>query len=87
MDIFLDYLMIIQNFSSESGLDEGLLGDLNAWDVKWIDQPDFNRRLNAFKKLEEMANEKNISVNLGIIVIYTCFFFVKTVSSVRLFFS
>ncbi|XP_073974567.1 small subunit processome component 20 homolog isoform X2 [Rhodnius prolixus] len=63
---------------SESGLDEGLLGDLNAWDVKWIDQPDFNRRLNAFKKLEEMANEKNISVNLGIIVIYTCFFFVKT---------
>ncbi|XP_014242650.1 small subunit processome component 20 homolog [Cimex lectularius] len=69
---------------SESGLDGALLDEMNAWDPKWVDQPDFQRRLNAFKKLEEMAGEKNISVNLGVVVIYTCFHFIKTEKDISL---
>lgn len=67
-------------FSSESGLDDQLLDDLNAWDAKWVDQPDFSRRLSAFNRLGKMADDGAISVNLGVIAIYTCFHFIRSVS-------
>ena len=35
---------------------QAILIELNAYDRRWIDQPDFERRLNAFVKIDEMIN-------------------------------
>ncbi|KAL1130995.1 hypothetical protein AAG570_012235 [Ranatra chinensis] len=67
-----------KNGGSDSGLDINLLEDLNALDTKWVDQPDFNRRLDAFKKLEILLADHKVSVNMGVIVIYTCIYFLHT---------
>ncbi|RZF48294.1 hypothetical protein LSTR_LSTR010257 [Laodelphax striatellus] len=61
-----------------SGIDEKLLDDLNAWDKRWIDQPDFTRRLDAFKRIQNLVDSKTMPLDLGIIIIYTCFHFLRT---------
>ncbi|KAF6203330.1 hypothetical protein GE061_003748 [Apolygus lucorum] len=76
--LFSIVIALSKQEGSESGLDDQLLDDLNAWDSKWVDQPDFARRLSAFKKLESMAEEGSLSMNLGVVVIYTCFHFVRS---------
>uniref|UniRef100_A0A146LBX0 Small subunit processome component 20 n=2 Tax=Lygus hesperus TaxID=30085 RepID=A0A146LBX0_LYGHE len=76
--LFSIVIALSKQEGSESGLDDQLLDDLNAWDSKWVDQPDFERRLSAFNKLESMADEGTLTMNLGVIVIYTCFHFVRS---------
>lgn len=67
-------------FRKEKGLNAKLLEDLNAWNAKWLDQPDFDRRLDAFKEIQKMNSLGQITVEQGVIIIYTCFHFVRVVS-------
>ncbi|CAG9859449.1 unnamed protein product [Phyllotreta striolata] len=53
-----------------------LITELNAFDKKWIDQPDFERRHDAFKTLTQYINEDKLSLTLGIIAIHNCSFFI-----------
>lgn len=61
-----------------------LIEDLNAFDKKWIEQPDFNRRLDAFKRIKKEVDSHTISPIMGIIIIHNCFYFLKAVSNVNL---
>uniref|UniRef100_A0A6P7FQB3 Small subunit processome component 20 homolog n=1 Tax=Diabrotica virgifera virgifera TaxID=50390 RepID=A0A6P7FQB3_DIAVI len=54
-----------------------LVGELNAFDKKWVDQPDFERRHNAFKKVQEYLSDGKIDTSLGIIIIYNCCYFIS----------
>ncbi|XP_072378550.1 small subunit processome component 20 homolog [Diabrotica undecimpunctata] len=54
-----------------------LVGELNAFDKKWVDQPDFERRHNAFKKVQQYLSEGKIDAPLGIIIIYNCCYFIS----------
>lgn len=54
-----------------------ILTDLNAWDNKWIDQPDFERRLDAFKEVNTLLEEDALMLEFGSAIIYNCFFFLK----------
>ncbi|XP_046606050.1 small subunit processome component 20 homolog [Neodiprion virginianus] len=55
-----------------------LLVELNAWDSKWIDQPDFDKRLEAFKEVNTLLEEDALTLEFGATIIYNCFFFLKT---------
>lgn len=51
-----------------------IVNDLNAFDRRWIEQPDYEKRLNAFHRIEK---ETDVSIDLAVIVIYHCFYFLK----------
>lgn len=48
--------------------------NINAWDLKWIDQPDFQVRSDAFKRVQKMILDNSINMELGILLIYCCFY-------------
>lgn len=50
---------------------------LNAWDRRWIEQPDYETRLATYKEIGEMAAAGQIDLNLGLLVIYHSFHFIK----------
>lgn len=57
-----------------------LISKLNAFDAKWVEQPDFNQRLDGFKEVHEMLEKGQIDSDLGVIIIHNCFHFLRTVS-------
>lgn len=51
---------------------------LNAWDKRWVEQPDYEKRLDAFKELkQEIESPTGLSLDLGILVIFNCFYFLR----------
>jgi U3 small nucleolar RNA-associated protein 20 len=57
-----------------------LISRLNAFDAKWVEQPDFNQRLDGFKEVHELLENGEIDLDLGVIIIHNCFHFIRTVS-------
>ena len=57
-----------------------LISKLNAFNAKWVEQPDFNQRLDGFKEVHDMLEKGQIDVELGVIIIHNCFHFIRTVS-------
>ncbi|CAH2002387.1 unnamed protein product [Acanthoscelides obtectus] len=55
-----------------------IIPQLNAYDKKWVDQPDFECRHNAFKNIQSLMDKNEISLPLGILIIHNCFFFMKS---------
>ncbi|XP_050316163.1 small subunit processome component 20 homolog [Anthonomus grandis grandis] len=55
-----------------------LISDLNAFDSKWLDQPDFERRHGAFKKIQLIIQEGTIELSYGILLVYNLFFIMKS---------
>lgn len=51
-----------------------LIEQLNAWDAKWLDQPDFEKRHEAFKLVNQLCGTNAIDVDLGVLVIYNCYY-------------
>ncbi|XP_014487693.1 PREDICTED: small subunit processome component 20 homolog [Dinoponera quadriceps] len=62
----------------------GVLGALNASDHRWIDQPDFQKRLDAFGTITGLAEEGAISLEFGAAVIHNCFYFLRTESDLAM---
>lgn len=50
---------------------------LNAWDRRWIEQPDYEKRLATYKKIGEMTSSKQCDLNSGLLIIYHSFYFIK----------
>lgn len=64
--------------------DCNILTALNAWDHKWVDQPDFQKRLDAFGEISSMAERNAITLEFGVTVIHNCFYFLKTESDLAM---
>lgn len=58
-----------------------ILYDLNAWDKRHLDQPDFDCRMNALNKIKVLLDNNNVSVEFGAFVIYNCFYIFNNVSN------
>ncbi|CAG9813428.1 unnamed protein product [Phaedon cochleariae] len=73
-------LHIIANNANEEKLKSAaeFISELNAFDQKWLDQPDFERRHKAFKKIHENIDAGDVSVPLGVLVIFNCCFFLDS---------
>lgn len=51
-----------------------LVSDLNAFDRRWIEQPDYEKRIDAFHRIEKC---ENVSIDMAVIVLFHCFYFLK----------
>lgn len=58
-----------------------IVRELNAFDRRWIDQCDFNRRLDALKLVRVMASDGKLGLDVAMFVVHTGFFFLKNVSN------
>ena len=67
---------LLELTSNKCGFETAVVRDLNAWDLKWIDQPDFQRRSDAFRNVHNLIEQNAIDLNLGVILIYNCYYFV-----------
>lgn len=63
--------------NSDKSLEDvcSLIEDLNSYSVRRIDEPDFDRRLEAFAKIDSTCN--NLNVNQWIPVLHNMLFFVQ----------
>ncbi|XP_054739272.1 small subunit processome component 20 homolog [Anastrepha obliqua] len=52
---------------------------LNAWDKRWVEQPDYDKRLDALKEIAQLldADGEGVDIELGVLVIYNCVYFIK----------
>lgn len=53
---------------------EEVMKNVNAWDSKWVDQPDFQIRGDTFRKIQTLISEDNINLELGILLIYNSYY-------------
>ncbi|XP_076286265.1 small subunit processome component 20 homolog [Lasioglossum baleicum] len=54
-----------------------IINALNAWDRRWLDQPDFQKRLDAFTEINSVVEKDEITLEFGVAVIYNCYYFLK----------
>lgn len=54
-----------------------IIMDLNAWDRRWIEQPDYEKRLEAYKRIGELTAASEIDLNAGLLILYHSFHFIK----------
>lgn len=57
---------------------------LNAWDTKWLDQPDFEKRGSALKQIQVLVESSSLNLELGILLVYNCYYFVTKESDLSL---
>lgn len=58
--------------------------EMNAFNKRWIEQPDFDRRLDAYKKIYQLSENNEIDVDLAILLVNNCFYFVRTEKDIGL---
>ncbi|KYN12679.1 Small subunit processome component 20 like protein [Trachymyrmex cornetzi] len=61
-----------------------VLIELNAWDHRWVDQPNFQKRLDAFELISDKIGKNAITLEFGVTIIYNCFYFLKTESDLAM---
>nr|XP_034172664.1 small subunit processome component 20 homolog [Osmia lignaria] len=61
-----------------------LISALNAWDRRWIDQPDFQKRLDAFSEINNAVEKNEITLEFGIAIIHNCYYFLKNEADLAL---
>lgn len=74
--ILCQILQKISEKDDDFGMACELITMLNAWDAKWLDQPDFEKRNAALKQIEVLVENNSLSVDLGVLLIYNCYYLV-----------
>ncbi|XP_001952794.2 small subunit processome component 20 homolog [Acyrthosiphon pisum] len=83
-NMLLEFTKIISKKSPNSNIHCDILYNLNAWDKRHLDQPDFDCRMNALKKIKDLLDSNDISVEFGAFVIYNCFYIFNNVNDIGL---
>jgi U3 small nucleolar RNA-associated protein 20 len=71
---------LLKIFNQSFGQDAVVLEIVNgfsAYDRRWIDQPDHEKRLSVFRKLDSLMESQEVSVDLGVLVVYHCFHYLR----------
>ncbi|XP_053608053.1 small subunit processome component 20 homolog [Plodia interpunctella] len=61
-----------------------IVSEMNAFNKRWIEQPDFDRRLEAYKEIYKLADANDIDVDLAILIVNNCFYFIRTEKDIGL---
>ncbi|KAF3425764.1 hypothetical protein E2986_10060 [Frieseomelitta varia] len=61
-----------------------LISALNAWDRRWLDQPDFQRRFDAFSEINNATEKNEITLEFGIGIIHNCYYILKNEADLSL---
>lgn len=75
----------IEDFDSNFAVLSKLTRDLNSWDAKKIEEPDFLLRLEAFKQINELISSwTQFDINLAAILIYNSFYFINEIEDLAI---
>ncbi|XP_075973802.1 small subunit processome component 20 homolog [Anticarsia gemmatalis] len=58
--------------------------EMNAFNKRWIEQPDFDRRIDAYKQIYQLLEKDEIDVDLAILIVNNCFYFIRTEKDIGL---
>ncbi|XP_050524775.1 small subunit processome component 20 homolog [Daktulosphaira vitifoliae] len=83
-NMLLEFTKIIAQKSKNCRIYHEILYDLNAWDKRHLEQPDYDLRMNALKQIKLLIEKDDISVEFGAFVIYNCFYILKNVNDIGL---
>lgn len=61
-----------------------VVSEMNAFNKRWIEQPDFDRRLDTYKQIYQLSENNEIDVDLAILIVNNCFFFIRTEKDIGL---
>lgn len=62
-----------------------ILEDMNAMDKRWLDQPDYERRLGAFRSIDRIMQSAELSgMDLTVLFVHQCFYYLKTDSDLAI---
>ncbi|CAH0579423.1 unnamed protein product [Chrysodeixis includens] len=60
------------------------IAEMNAFNKRWIEQPDFDRRIDAYKQIYQLLEKDEIDVDLAILIVNNCFYFIRTEKDIGL---
>ncbi|KAK9881414.1 hypothetical protein WA026_016304 [Henosepilachna vigintioctopunctata] len=72
--LYIIDIMVCENEDPSFKILKHTLMELNAFDAKWIDQPDFQRRHDSFREIYTLIQENKIEVQLGVLLIFNCYY-------------
>ncbi|XP_049868874.1 small subunit processome component 20 homolog [Pectinophora gossypiella] len=61
-----------------------IVTEMNAFNKRWIEQPDFDRRLEAYKQIYSLSENNEIDVDLAILIVNNCFYSIRTEKDIGL---
>ncbi|CAH2980138.1 unnamed protein product [Chilo suppressalis] len=61
-----------------------VITEMNAFNKRWIEQPDFDRRLGAYKQIYHLSDKNEIDFDLSILIVNNCFYFIRTEKDIGL---
>lgn len=61
-----------------------IVGEMNAFNKRWIEQPDFDRRIDAYKEIYKLSDNSEIDVDLAILIANNCFYTIRTEKDIGL---
>lgn len=61
-----------------------MIAEMNAFNKRWIEQPDFDRRIDAYKQIYHLLEKDEIDVDLAILIVNNCFYFIRTEKDIGL---
>lgn len=61
-----------------------IVNEMNAFNKKWIDQPDFDRRLDAYKQVYQLSENNDIDVDLAVLIVNNCFYSIRSEKDIGL---
>lgn len=75
--LLCDVIEVICEHKEDLKIYGEMVKELNAWDPRWVEQPDFDRRLAAYKTIDGLLENEKVDMDLGVLIIYNNFFFMK----------
>lgn len=61
-----------------------VISEMNAFNKRWIEQPDFDRRLDAYREIYKLIDNNEIDLDLAILIVNNCFYFIRTEKDIGL---
>ncbi|XP_028163642.1 small subunit processome component 20 homolog [Ostrinia furnacalis] len=61
-----------------------IITEMNAYNKRWIEQPDFDRRIDAYKKIYQLSENNEIDLDLAILIVNNCFYSIRTEKDIGL---
>lgn len=58
--------------------------EMNAFNKRWIEQPDFDRRIDAYKQIYTLTEQNEIDLDLAVLIVNNCFYFIRTEKDIGL---
>lgn len=75
--LLCEILKVMSTKSEKVDTLSNVVSDLNAFDTRWVEQPDFDKRLDGFKQISKIIDDDNLELDLGVIAVYNCFYMIR----------